>query len=980
MIEEKNKGNDLKETVENTKSAKDNQYVKFEEVLEKGEKFALTTPPLMFDAAKKIAIYNNLSADERENSKKPYKIHPLKSPAFSRTFNPNDYTGYHDVDYGSGISCKYIEDLDLYLSVIDLDNHENEGDINMEDLKEAFGEYIGKTRTIITQSSGIHIYLLSKEEPKIRDLGTNIDYQTNNNLVVLNYIHEVRKIENEEEKIIKNFKSYLESNLDKIDEIGDKYRVVFDKKEYKLMDDCTPDILVVDSSDEVLLKGLKKLEEKELYTLSKISTKDNKKKKKTKNNKSIKNGKNEKEGDRTLDLKPNEIEKLGLLFEPGRRHHAGLYLTGYLARQGFTKDSIYQLLLNFDTTENKEHMHDIITLVQGIFDSWENGTEIAGWNALSGLIEGTSDLTSDKEEIIKILENLRTKKNEYNYENCVREEGHCITAATEMAWESIIKKPEKKAFHMQIALDLEALYNIKRVINNGKKEYYYYNSKEKMFEDLNGPKLGILVKEYQNINLPDTALNSVLSCVQRDDIIHNDKWLFKNCLFDAEKFEVIDVKNKQKEILCTKKLGVQGKFNKINMLEYIQDVNYINDADDETLIEKTLKQILIPKNDLDNHDLYFDYLQRVGASLLEEQYHKTIPIYKGEGDNAKSILNILLGFIFNRHHRVITPKTLEDQFSNSLIENTSVLAFDELKEDSFRDFLDYIKKFSGGGLTQAQRRMYSDEISEVSDFGMIWCFTNEIPKIPLHEKALFRRLDVLELPNTFVDKKYLNDSPNNYLKIEGTQFKLKKDIEGLSWLISASIKAYKEMVDSGENFRCKQTADETLAIINKTNYLETFLALYTEIDDSERTKNSEIYQGFKEWIEFKELPYEITEKTPARIGYSLRDLYETKLDKKTLNGKKVYNIKMKSRDEVEKSYRYIYEVCECDDNTEYELQTLDPDARTVLNEVRNGNNSINKIKDIHDNIQVTKHIKILEREGIINNTFSTQTIKNMTLS
>ena len=412
MIEENNKGNDLKKTLKNTKSDKDNKYVKFEELVEKGEVFALTNPPIMFNAAEKIGQYNNLSNEEKKNSKKPYKIHPMKSPVFNRKINPNDYTGYHDVDYGSGISCKYIEDLNLYLSVIDLDNHQNKDDISMEDLKEAFSEYIGKTRTIITQSGGMHIYLLSNEKPEIRDLGINIDYQTNNNLVVLNYIHEVIKNENEEKKIIKNFKSYLESNLDKIDEIGDKYNILFHRKEYELMDDCTPDILVVNSSDEVLLNGLKKLEERELYTLSKISTESNKKKKKTKNNKSNKSGKNEEEGDRTLDLKLNEIEKLGLLFEAGRRHYAGLYLTGYLARQKFTKQSIYELLLKFDTTENKEHKGEIANLIQEIFDSWSNGTEIAGWNALNGLIEGTTDLeTNDREEIIKILENLREKKN-----------------------------------------------------------------------------------------------------------------------------------------------------------------------------------------------------------------------------------------------------------------------------------------------------------------------------------------------------------------------------------------------------------------------------------------------------------------------------------------------------------------------------------------------------------------------------------------
>lgn len=1091
MIEEKDKGNDLKETVEIIKSAEDNQYVKFEEVLEKGEVFALTTPQLMFDAAKDIAWYNNLSNEEKEKSKKPYQIKKIKAPAYNRSYHPKDYYGYHDTTYGSGISCKYIEDLKLYLSVIDLDNHQNKDDISMEDLKEVFSEYIGKTRTIITQSGGMHIYLLSKKEPKIRDLGTNIDYQVNNNYVVLNYIYYV--IIKSDKTIIKEFKSYLEANLDKLDEVGEN--VGFDKKMYNLMDDCTPDILVVNSSDEVLLNGLKKLEERELYTFSKIPTKDNKKKKKTKNNKSIKNGKNEKEGDRTLGLKPNEIEKLGLLFKSGRRHPAGLYLTGYLARQKFTKDSIYKLLLNFDTTEKKIYKSEIANLIQGIFDSWSNGTEIAGWNALSGLIEGATDLeTKDREEIIKILQNLKTKKNNQkklpqelidlgwkikgseiaipyadsvywtccvNPEirddrrrkkwliawKCYSETEECIfgepfygnifinrtnseadkeisdrnkimgkvtndnnfpRAKTEVKafwndqayllnkynieellehnfektaeeeegsiWERIEKNPTKKTLHMEIAVELEKTHNLKRVIGNDI-NYYYYDEKDVMFSDLNSAKLGVIIREEHGINLPNKTLNDILSCVQRDDFLHNDKWLFKNCLFDAESYEADFESQNKKDILCIKKLGVDDRAtNKINMLEYNPKLKYINNDEGETFVEKSFKQILIPKNDPNNHDLYIDFLQRLGASLLDEQIYKTIPVYKGDGDNGKSILNMLLEFIFNRHHRVITPSSLDDKFSNSLIENTSVLAFDELKEDSFSNFLDYIKKMSGGSITQAQRKMYSTETSEVSNFGMIWAFTNEVPKIPLHEKAVFRRLDILELPNTFVEKKYLKDSQNNYPIIQDIKHKLRKDIDGLSWLISVAIKVYKEMVDSGENFKCKQTADETLAIINKTNYLETFLALYTEIDDNERTTNNEIQQVFKEWIEFKELPYEITGKTPADIGYALKDLYESKLNKKNIGGKATYNIKMKDRNEIEKTFRYIYEVCEYDENTEYIIQTLDPDTRTVLNEIKKGNNSINKIKDLHENIQVTKQMKILENNGIISNTFSTQTI------
>ena len=114
---------------------------------------------------------------------------------------------------------------------------------------------------------------------------------------------------------------------------------------------------------------------------------------------------------------------------------------------------------------------------------------------------------------------------------------------------------------------------------------------------------------------------------------------------------------------------------------------------------------------------------------------------------------------------------------------------------------------------------------------MLFIFANELVKIKPDAIALFDRFDFLKLPNTFVSENELKNTPNGYLKDRNTEKKIKADIKGLSWLITAGIHSFRNMRNSNSEFLLKQTAEQTMDIMMDTDYLSKFIRLYTYEDE-----------------------------------------------------------------------------------------------------------------------------------------------------
>jgi len=114
---------------------------------------------------------------------------PPKAPYWTSKDNPDDYGGINDDKYPTGVPCGYIDKLGLYLTVIDIDNHGNKGDIPISVFKDSIEDVKDKTYVVKTGTGGYHIYLLSKEAPQMKGNYGNIDYKKNG-YVVNNWVYD----------------------------------------------------------------------------------------------------------------------------------------------------------------------------------------------------------------------------------------------------------------------------------------------------------------------------------------------------------------------------------------------------------------------------------------------------------------------------------------------------------------------------------------------------------------------------------------------------------------------------------------------------------------------------------------------------------------------------------------------------------------------------------------------------------------------
>ena len=105
---------------------------------------------------------------------------------------------------------------------------------------------------------------------------------------------------------------------------------------------------------------------------------------------------------------------------------------------------------------------------------------------------------------------------------------------------------------------------------------------------------------------------------------------------------------------------------------------------------------------------------------------------------------------------------------------------------------------------------------------------------------------------------------------------LKKDHDGLSWLITSAINAFKQIKEQDNIYTCKQTRDETVHIYWGIDYLTKFLYLYTEyIDDLPKSlfiSNQEITNSYIEYMHNQNKDVD-TKNLSKEIGMKLNTIY-----------------------------------------------------------------------------------------------------------
>ena len=131
--------------------------------------------------------------------------------------------------------------------------------------------------------------------------------------------------------------------------------------------------------------------------------------------------------------------------------------------------------------------------------------------------------------------------------------------------------------------------------------------------------------------------------------------------------------------------------------------------DSMTYTEKTLRQILIPKDDPSDLSLFIDFLQRLGSCIYGKNNYKTITLYYGDGNNGKGILKLLFELIYNHKAYSLTPETFTESFNLKSFLGRKCILLDEVDETSLNDIKPMIKRVSSPESRQEQRAIYSDK-------------------------------------------------------------------------------------------------------------------------------------------------------------------------------------------------------------------------------------------------------------------------------
>ena len=522
-------------------------------------------------------------------------------------------------------------------------------------------------------------------------------------------------------------------------------------------------------------------------------------------------------------------------------------------------------------------------------------------------------------------------------------------------------------------------FNIKGIYEPGGEIIYYFNDNLNYFEKLTEAKLKNIIIKHLGIKLLQTDYNTIYKSIETNDKIYDNILVFKNILYDTDYMQELNYpicNYNRRDYLSPSLIGYE-KDKKVELLDYDFDFDYLEiyntDPNNITFVEKTLRQILIPKNNPTDLTMFIDFLQRLGSCIYGKNKYKTIALYYAPGNNGKGILKLVMELIFNRSAYSLTPQTFEETFNLKGFKNRKVLLLDEIDKNDFNHMKPTLKRISSPEGRMEQRGMFTDENIILNNFPNLFIFSNELINLKLDEVALFDRFDFLELPNTFVSEKELNKTHNSYLKDRNTEQKIKEDIKGLSWLITASIEVFKRMEETKSEYILKQTAEQTMDILLDTDYLTKYINLYTYEDEElipdEFTTVEEIYQQYQQYMELNGKIISDSEIAVKRqIGTTIKKVYnitgklsESEMYHKQNNRIASYRIGLKSFDEVNTEFKQVYTINE--DSTSENIYSTD--NKLVYDKIQNGVNTINLLNKHLPNLDNVKIVRELLNLNLI---------------
>ena len=375
--------------------------------------------------------------------------------------------------------------------------------------------------------------------------------------------------------------------------------------------------------------------------------------------------------------------------------------------------------------------------------------------------------------------------------------------------------------------------------------------------------------------------------------------------------------------------------------------------------------------------MFRDFLERLGSNIYGTNLYKVLTFYYGDGDNAKSILNLFINLIFNKLNYEIKPDDLKDGFNLENFYNRLIITIDEVGKNSFDELKEYLKQATSKYSKMEKRQIYSNKTFTLYKFPNINIYSNELLDLnPATEGALFSRIDYLKLPNKFVTSSELDKYENTYEVVDGLEDLLKKDTDGLSWLITAGILCFKEMKNNSNRYTLKQTREQTIDIFLNADYLTKFLMVSTEyVDELPReqfTSNLDITNSYLQYMANLNKTVD-TENLAKTIGIKLSKLYPQLKNKEnkykaTGNGATMYKLKLKEPEEINKQFNQAYTINEYVTDNQLNIIDTDKKYKAVYDKIQKGKCTISMLNKELPSINCYDIVQQLESLNLIYNT------------
>ena len=520
-----------------------------------------------------------------------------------------------------------------------------------------------------------------------------------------------------------------------------------------------------------------------------------------------------------------------------------------------------------------------------------------------------------------------------------------------------------------------------------KGKYYYINPETNSYERNTKNRLKQLfhdkygVKLHQKKNFYYDLLDMVFTSMEEQPHIVE----MENVYIDRRNYKIIPKKNDNIMFTTDRLTYTTYDTQELRLFHYdeaitLDDVLTGNIAPSFPM--ERIIQIFVPKTEPEHTNKLRMFLQYMGMMVIGRNPGKILLLlYDLEnemvGSKGRTTLFEIMKICFDNKFIRVGSEVFNDNFKIETYKNGRHGIFmDETDNDVFTKYHTPIKEIVNGTGTSGGA-MYTREQIHVESLPFL-IGSNGLPLPPLSDTALLNRIVPIELPNKFVDESMVEETTNTLPKISNLSDLIRQNVEGLGQVISVAINEFKKLdltKSLDGQFAIPPNLDRTIQILTQNNIMLSLLQTYTK----PIARGTDIVN---DWVTTTDIQTTLAEAYKRatgnhmdkevinyqKIGYMLKELYnpfiklkENKIDR---NGRYYYNITLKTYAEVQQEQNEILKVVPLGETKLYD--TL---QRRIYNEISNGNNTEQKLKEAlqeqYNLHEITNNIEELYKMGLV---------------